>query len=151
MKKGILLCLAAFAAMAALLIAPAFSQEEAAAAKEGDAAKEGAATKEESPQTNELSIYGEVQAVNAASKSMTVQYYDYDSDEEKNIEIAVGEDAKLENAKGINDIKKGDWVDVTYEAAGGKNVAKTVSVEKEEEVPAESGMAPKEAAETAEE
>ena len=32
----------------------------------------------------------------------------------------------------INEIKKGDWVDVNYTAAGGKNTARVVSVEKEE-------------------
>lgn len=82
--------------------------------------------------TNDLSIYGEVQSVNVQALSMIVQYYDYDNDEEKSLEIAVDKDSKLENAKSIGDIKKGDWVDVTYTSAGGKNTAKMVSVEKEE-------------------
>ena len=90
--------------------------------------------KEEAPKMSDLSIYGEVQSVNVQANSMTVQYYDYDNDEEKSTEIALDSNSKLENAKAIGDIKKGDWVDVTYTASAGKNIAKAVSVEKEEPV-----------------
>ena len=90
--------------------------------------------------TAELSIYGEVQNINMQANSMTVQYYDYDNDEEKSTEITLDSSSKLENAKAIGDIKKGDWVDVTYTASAGKNLAKTVSVEKEE--PAQEETAP---------
>ena len=85
----------------------------------------------------ELSIYGEVKAVNAAASGLSVQYYDYDSDEEKTAEIVVVKEAKIENAATLNDIKQGDWVDVSYTVVDGKNVAKVVSVEKEEQVPQE--------------
>ena len=84
------------------------------------------------PQSKETAIYGEVQAVNVALNTFSVQYYDYDSDSEKMAEIVVGKDAKLENVKGVGDMKKGDWVDVTYALVDGKNAARTVSVEKEE-------------------
>ncbi|MCX5680428.1 MAG: hypothetical protein NTZ95_07285 [Candidatus Omnitrophica bacterium] len=81
----------------------------------------------------DLSIYGEVQSVNAAGiGSLTVQYYDYDSDDEKTITVVLDANTKLENANSIADIKKGDWADVTYSAVGGKNAAKSVIVEKEE-------------------
>ena len=90
--------------------------------------------------SEELSIYGEVQTVDADGQTITVQYYDYDTDEEKTSEIMTGKDTKLDNAASIADIKKGDWVDVTYTANSGKNVAKVVSVEKEE--PAQDENAP---------
>ena len=48
------------------------------------------------------------------------------------LEVATDKDSKLENVKAIGEIKKGDWADITYSVAGGKNVAKMVSVEKEE-------------------
>lgn len=96
--------------------------------------------KEEAPKISELSIYGEVQNVNTQANSMTVQYYDYDNDEEKSTEIIVDTNSRLENVKAIGEIKKGDWVDVTYASAGGKNTAKLVSVEKEE--PAQEEAAP---------
>ncbi len=106
-----------------LSITPAFSQggtpPSAAAAKEAD-------------QPKELSIYGEVQSVNAASNSIAVQYYDYDNDEEKTLEISLDKDSKLENVKAIDGIKKGDWADITYTATGGRNIAKMISVETEE-------------------
>lgn len=86
----------------------------------------------EAPKVNEVSIYGEVQAVNVQANSITAQYYDYDNDEERSAELSLDKDTKLENAKAIDEIKKGDWVDVTYVVSGGKNMAKLVSVEKEE-------------------
>ncbi|MBI5124514.1 MAG: hypothetical protein HZA72_03755 [Candidatus Omnitrophica bacterium] len=91
-----------------------------------------APVKEEAAKVQELSIYGEVQSVNTQAGSLAVQYYDYDNDEEKSIEIAIDKDSKLENVKAIDEIKKGDWVDVTYIVSAGKNMAKMVSVEKEE-------------------
>ncbi|MDP2928952.1 MAG: hypothetical protein Q8O01_02670 [Candidatus Omnitrophota bacterium] len=80
----------------------------------------------------ELSIYGEVQTVNVQAASMAVQYYDYDNDEEKTLEVTLDKDSGLENVKTIGEIKKGDWVDVAYTVTGGKNIARNVSVETEE-------------------
>jgi hypothetical protein len=127
----------------ALFAAPAFSQEnepakdadQAAPAKTAEAS--APAVKEEASQPKELSIYGEVQDVNATSASVSVQYYDYDSDEEKTAEISTGKDTKLENAPSVGDIKKGDWVDVIYSMNEGKAVAKSIAVEKEEPLPEE--------------
>jgi hypothetical protein len=87
---------------------------------------------EETPAGKELSIYGEVQSVNATANSITVQYYDYDSDEEKVVEIMADSSTRLENAAAIGNIAKADWVDATYVADNGKNVAKSILVEKEE-------------------
>jgi len=85
--------------------------------------------------TEELSIYGEVQSVDAqGTGSINVQYYDYDADDEKTINIVFDANTKLENASAITDIKKGDWADVTYSAAAGKNRAVSVIVEKDEQV-----------------
>ena len=93
----------------------------------------------------ELSIYGEVQTVNSQALSLSVQYYDYDNDEEKTLEVSLDKDSKLENVKAIGEMKKGDWVDVTYTVTGGKNVAKFISVEVEE--PAAENNAPIDTAE----
>lgn len=86
-------------------------------------------------QSQEISIYGEVKVVNTAAGSITVQYYDYDSDEEKTIEIAIDGITKMENASAVNDIKQGNWADVIYSVVDGKNVARSVIIEKEEEMP----------------
>ena len=125
-----------------LAVVPAFSQNDASPAKEGAVpAAAPVAPAQETAKVGELSIYGEIQSVNASTSSMNVQYYDYDNDEEKAIEITVDKDTKLENAKAIDEIKKGDWVDVNYMSAGGKFTAKMVSVEKEEPVTEEAAPA----------
>ena len=102
---------------------PSGSAEDQASAQAAPAA---------TPQSKETAIYGEVQAVNIALNTFSVQYYDYDSDSEKTAEIVIGKDAKMENVKALGDIKKGDWVDVTYTVLDGHNTARMVSVEKEE-------------------
>ena len=84
------------------------------------------------PGAEELSIYGEVQAADAAAQTIAVQYYDYDADEEKTISISCDPATKFENAASTADIKKGDWADVAYILKDGKAVAKSVIVEKEE-------------------
>lgn len=123
---------------------PSYAQEEnkaAAASQVNTAPADVAAASQEAKDTvsqaKPLNIYGEVQGVNTASSSMNIQYYDYDTDEEKTIELSVSKDTKIENVPGLADIKKGDWADITYSVDGSKNIAKSVTVEKEEEVPAE--------------
>jgi hypothetical protein len=125
--------------MAAVIIlscaAMAFAQmEEKAAAPAAEAAQPAAApaAAPATAQPKEIAIYGEVQSVDAAAGSIAIQYYDYDSDSEKTATVIVDKTSKIENAGMISDIKKGDWADVTYSDKDGKNVAKVVTVEKEE-------------------
>ena len=84
-------------------------------------------------QPKELAIYGEIQSINAASNSINIQYYDYESDEEKTVDVIIDPETKMENANTLNDIKAGDWADVTYALSGEENIAKSVALEKEEE------------------
>lgn len=138
MKKAKLCFLTAVAALMLVITNMAFAQDSQAPATDKDAQGTSVqqVVKEEAPQAaKDLSIYGEVQSVNAAANSIIVQYYDYDSDEEKTSDILADKDTKIENASGIADIKKGDWVDVTYVALDGKNTAKSIIVEKEEIAP----------------
>ena len=99
------------------------------------------ATSEKSTPPEEISIYGEIKAVNSTSNSITVQYYDYDSDQEKSIEITADTNTKIENAATITNIKQGNWADVIYAIVNGKNIAKSIIVEKEEDTPAETPKA----------
>jgi hypothetical protein len=115
-----------------IAVTSAFSQDAVPASESTKAATPAQAVAPAVPQAKEIAIYGEVQAVNATANTLSVQYYDYDSDSEKTVEVSVAADTKMENAKSASDVKKGDWVDVTYIVSGGKNLAKTVSVEKEE-------------------
>ena len=99
------------------------------------------AASEKSAPPEEISIYGEIKTVNPAANSITVQYYDYDSDQEKSIEITADTNTKIENTATINDIKQGNWADVIYAIINGKNIAKSIVVEKEEDTPAETPKA----------
>lgn len=151
-RYSIVILLIGFFAMA-FLAAPAFSQDDkeegilAAGPAPEVAAPVASAMKEEPSKTKEVSIYGEVRTVNAAASTMSVQYYDYDSDEERSADITASGATKLENVTALADIKQGDWVDVTYSVVDGKNVASLISVEKEEEMPPESPtVVPKEVA-----
>jgi len=116
--------------LVSLIAIPAFSQNTGnAPAQEAQAPMP---ITDVAPQAKEIAIYGEVQAVDASANTLSVQYYDYDSDSEKTAAIVINPDTKLENASAIGDVKKGDWVDVTYIVKDGKNMAKVVTVEKEE-------------------
>lgn len=121
--------------------APATVAEPAAPAAAAPAPASEAPAAPEAAQPKDISIYGEVLAVNASGSTMTVQYYDYDSDEEKTVELTVSGDTKLENAAALAEVKKGDWVDAAYSVSNGKNVAKAVMVEKEEAAAADTATA----------
>ena len=110
-----------------LSISPAFCEDSKPIPP--DAQKEAVTAPKE---VKELSIYGEVKAVNKDISSISVQYYDYDTDEEKTADININKDTKLENASNASAIKQGDWVDATYSVVDGKNIAGSVIVEKEE-------------------
>jgi len=140
MKRYILSICSVVLASFVLYSTPAPAQETQEAPKA--LAVPAVSTTQETGQAKELSIYGEVQAVNAAANSISAQYYDYDSDEEKTIELVVNKDTKIDGAAGLGDIKKGDWVDATYEVSDGKNVLKMVTVEKEEMLPGDTATEP---------
>lgn len=128
-------CLLVIAIMG-LFAVSAFAQEQQPGANQPpQAASEAVSTSAVQPQ--EVSIYGEVKNVNMAANSITVQYYDYDSDEEKSIDVTADAATKMENAKEVVDIKPGNWADVIYSIKDGKNVAKSIIVEREEEAPFE--------------
>ena len=75
--------------------------------------------------------------MNVATNSITVQYYDYDSDNERSVDITADNNTKVEGVATINDIKQGNWADINYMVVGGKNMAKSISVEKEDDAAAE--------------
>lgn len=126
--------------LSVIFIIPSFSQENQSQTPQTSEAI--STPKETATQTGEVSIYGEVQSVNQASNSVTVQYYDYDSDEEKAVDVTLDKDTKLDGIVILNDLKQNDWVDVTYSVSGGKNIAKSVKLEKEEEATAEPAPVP---------
>lgn len=86
----------------------------------------------EDDSSQETSIYGEIKSVNTATSSIVVQYYDYDNDKDKSVEITTDNNTKMEGGLTINDVNQGDWVDINYTVADGKNIAKSIEIEKED-------------------
>jgi hypothetical protein len=120
------LSIAVMAAMIFLSAPCSWSQEAPAVAAE----KTSATTE---PQW----LWGEVETVNTAAKTLQVKYLDYDTDIEKELVIAVDDKTKFENAKGLEEIKAQDTVSVDYLVnADGTNNALDISVEKLEDMDA---------------
>lgn len=80
-------------------------------------------------------LYGEVNSVDIANKSLVMNYLDYDTDMEKQATVYTDAKTIFENAKSLEDIKPQDMLSVDYLAsAEGKNLAVSISVEKPESV-----------------
>lgn len=78
-------------------------------------------------------VWGEVVTVDAATKTMVVKYLDYETDQEKEIALEAAQDATYENISSFEEIKPKDAVSVDYIVSPeGKNIAKNISVEKQE-------------------
>ena len=81
-------------------------------------------------------VWGEVVNASQSSSEITLKYFDYDTDQDKEITIAVDPDTLYENASSLSGIKKGDNVSIDYVVVGGgekpKNLAKNITLEPEE-------------------
>lgn len=88
---------------------------------------------EEATKNQIYSLYGEIQKVDLSSNSVRVQYYDYDSNKDRVIDIIIGSKTEKTDFAKIDDLSENDWIDVTYShgVKSGKAIAKTVVVEKE--------------------
>jgi len=76
-------------------------------------------------------IWGEVVSADSASKSITIKYLDYETDQEKDMAISVDEKTTYENIKSIDEVKPKDTLSIDYiVGADGKNIATNVSLEK---------------------
>jgi len=86
-------------------------------------------------------VWGEVINLDPQNKMVKVKYLDYETDQEKEIDVAVDEKTTYENIKSIEELKQNDAVSIDYIVTpDGKNIAKNISLEKPEEampVPAE--------------
>lgn len=86
-------------------------------------------------------ILGEVTSVDIPNKRIIVKYFDYDNDIEKEITITVSEQTTYNEINSIGQLKPQDTVSVDYITdRQGLNLAKNISLEKEEETP---GLTPK--------
>jgi len=78
-------------------------------------------------------LWGEVSNLDLQNKLILVKYVDYETDKESEIAITVNNSTVYENMKVITDLKQNDPVSIDYiVSAEGKNIARKVSLEKEE-------------------
>lgn len=81
-------------------------------------------------------LWGEVSSVAAERNEAVVKYLDYEADVEKDMTVAVTDKTSYENIKGLGELKPQDTVSIDYVVVDGKSVAKNISVEKPEVMPA---------------
>ena len=97
---------------------------------------EQATPQESSDSPNTQWVWGEVTGVDAQNKSVSLKYLDYETDQEKDMAIATDELTSYDNANSLGEIQPKDNISVDYVVKDGKNIAKTIGLEKAENAPA---------------
>jgi len=80
-------------------------------------------------------VWGEVIGVDAPGKTLTLKYLDYETDQEKEIALAVEDSTTYDNVKSLEEIRLKDNLSIDYVSKDGKNIAKSISLEKSESTP----------------
>lgn len=123
----------------------AFSQETAAPQEDAAVTEPALAAGAEEGQEMQW-VWGEVSNLNPASNEITLKYFDYDTDQDKDIVLAADNDTLYENTPSLNGIRLGDNVSIDYmvDTKSGKpvNMAKNITLEPEEEIAPEEGDQP---------
>ena len=75
--------------------------------------------------------WGEVTSLDSQAKTLSLKYFDYENDQEKELVLTVDEKTAYENIKSFDEIKVKDTLSIDY-AAGpeNNNVAKNISLER---------------------
>jgi|GEM_PF-3511913 len=80
-------------------------------------------------------LWGEVVSLDTAKGEVVVRFLDYETEQDKEVSIAVDEKTTYENVNSLAQIKIADTVSVDYVVdKDARNVAKNISVEKPEEI-----------------
>ncbi len=85
-----------------------------------------------SPDADVQWLWGEVINIDYPNKTLTVKYFDYETEIEKNIQVAVNNDTVYESVLSLDEIKQEDTISVDYVIAGSGNIAKNIGVERPE-------------------
>ncbi len=76
-------------------------------------------------------VWGEVNTLDTQNKAILVKYLDYETDQEKEININIDDKTTYDNIKSMDELKPKDTVSIDYIVSpDGKNIAKNISVEK---------------------
>lgn len=90
-----------------------------------------------SPALTELDtqwVWGEITSLDLQNKQLSISYFDYETDAEKELKLAVDDNTKYENINSANELKLHDTISVDYIlSADGRNAARNISLEKPEE------------------
>jgi hypothetical protein len=138
LKKNIMIFV--FAGLIAITTLVVFAAEETTVSTENPVASSPVATTEapvstpqQAPAQNENDTqwtWGEVVSLDSAAKTVTLKYLDYETDQEKNIVLAIDEKTTFENIKSFDEIKVKDTLSIDYTVApDGKNIAKNIGLE----------------------
>lgn len=138
MKKRSCLVFAALITLVFIAHGLALAQESGALdtqaqpqASQGSTAQGGAIPVPVAASTDTQWVYGEVVTKDTQNKGLIVKYLDYESGQEKDMEISTDEKTTYENVKSLDEVNPQDAVSVDYIiSSNGKNVAKNISVEK---------------------
>jgi len=75
--------------------------------------------------------WGEVTNLDNQAKTFTLKYLDYETDQEKELILAIDDKTTFENIKSLDEIKIKDTLSIDYVVgADNKNIAKNISFEK---------------------
>jgi hypothetical protein len=78
-------------------------------------------------------VWGEVVTLDTQNKAVTLKYLDYETDQEKEINIATDDKTAYDNIKSIDEIKPKDTLSIDYIVSPtGKNIARNISMERPE-------------------
>jgi len=80
-------------------------------------------------------VWGEVINVDAQNKTLSLKYLDYDTDEEKELTVTADNLTGYENVKSLEEIPAKASVSIDYLSGDGKNIARSISLEKPETAP----------------
>ncbi|MEW6102039.1 MAG: hypothetical protein AB1481_07105 [Candidatus Omnitrophota bacterium] len=76
-------------------------------------------------------VWGSIISVDTQKNEILIKYLDYETDEEKELVVAVDEKTTLENVKSLSEIVAADTASIDYiTTVDGKNLAQNISVEK---------------------
>ena len=90
-------------------------------------------------------VWGEVVSVDQEKKQIVLKHLDYDTYEEVQITLNVGDKTLLENVAGLGEIRAGNHLTADFKIVAGSNIADLVVVEKdvqEESVAPETAVVP---------
>ncbi|MFA5063641.1 MAG: hypothetical protein WC578_06205 [Candidatus Omnitrophota bacterium] len=92
---------------------------------------------QENNDSNTQWVWGEVTSVDVSAKTLTLEYLDYETDQEREIILSVDDSTAYDNVKSLEEIRVKDNLSIDYFFKNGKSLAKSISLEKSEGAPVE--------------